>query len=102
MLCIILSLFVQVSRDLSYPSLLLVLLTAKLSSILDVGGLTLVSRNKNEVVRDSAREVDVGDERKEEVKEAEMKDMETEAQDNQRNQNNVISGVNDDQSKDLK
>ena len=101
MLCIILSLFVQVSRDLSYPSLLLVLLTAKLSSILDVGGLTLVSRNKNEVVKDSARELDVGD-KQEEVKEAQMKDMETEAQDNQRNQNNVISGVDDNQSKDLK
>ena len=102
MLCIILSLFVQVSRDLSYPSLLLVLLTAKLSSILDVGGLTLVSRNENEVAKDSAREVDVGDEHEEEVKEAQMKDKETEAQDNQRNQNNVISGADDNQSKELK
>ena len=89
------------SRDLSYPSLLLVLLTAKLSSILDVGGLTLGSRNKNEVAMDSAREVDVGDKR-EEVKEAQMKDWETEAQDNQRNQNNVISSADDNQSKDLK
>ena len=89
------------SRDLSYPSLLLVLLTAKLSSILDVGGLTLVSRSENEVGKDSAREVEVGDKRKE-VKEAEMKDKKTEAQDNQINQNNVISSADDDQSKDLK
>jgi len=92
----------EVSRDLSYPSLLLVLLTAKFSSILDVGGLTLVSRNKNEVAKDSAREVDVGDERDEEVKEAQMQDKETEAQDNLRNQNNVISGADDNQSKELK
>ena len=97
MLCIILFLFIQVSRDLSYPSLLLVLLTAKLSSILDVEGLTFVSRNKNEAAKDSAREVDVGDEREEEVKEAQMKDKETEAQDNQRNHNNVISGADDNQ-----
>ena len=90
------------SRDLSYPSLLLVLLTAKLSSILDVGGSTLVSRNENEVAKDSAREVEVGDKRNEEVKEAEMKDKETKAQDNQINQNNVISSADDDQSKDLK
>ena len=90
------------SRDLSYPSLLLVLLTAKLSSILDVGGSTLVSRNENEVAKDSAREVEVGDKRKEEVKEAEMKDKKTEAQDSQINQNNVISSADDDQSKDLK
>ena len=90
------------SRDLSYPSLLLVLLTAKLSSILDVGGLTLASRNENEVAKDSAREVEVGDKRNEEVKEAEMKDKETKAQDNQINQNNVISSADDDQSKDLK
>ena len=89
------------SRDLSYSSLLLVLLTAKLSSILDIGGLTLVSRNENEVAKDSAREVEVGDKRKE-VKEAEMKDKKTEARDNQRNQNNVISSADDDQSKDLK
>ena len=102
MLCIILSLFVQVSRDLSYPSLLLVLLTAKLSSILDVGGLTLVSRNENEVAKDSAREVDVGEKHKEEAKEAQMKDKETEAQDNLRNRNSVISGADDNQSKELK
>ena len=90
------------SRDLSYPSLLLVLLTAKLSGISDVGGLTLVSRYENEVAKDSAREVEVGDERNEEVKEAEMKDKKTEAQDSQINQNNVISGADDDESKDLK
>lgn len=90
------------SRDLSYSSLLLVLLTAKLSSILDVGGLTLVSRSENEVGKDSAREVEVGDKRNEEVKEAEVKDKKTEAQDNQINQNNVISCADDNQSKDLK
>ena len=89
------------SRDLSYPSLLLVLLTAKLSGISDVGGLTLVSRSENEAAEDSAREVEVGDKRKE-VKEAEMKDKKTEAQDSQINQNNVISSADDDQSKDLK
>ena len=89
-------------RDLSYPSLLLVLLTAKLSSILDVGGLTLVSRNENEVAKDSAREVEVGDKRNEEVKEAKIKDKKNEAQDNHINQNNIISSADDDQSKDLK
>ena len=97
MLCIILFLFIQVSRDLSYLSLLLVLLTAKLSSILDVEGLTFVSRNKNEAAKDSAREMDVGDECGEEVEEAQMKEKETEAQDNQRNHNNVISGADDNQ-----
>ena len=101
MLSIILFLFIQVSRDLSYPSLLLVLLTAKLSSILGAGGLALVSRNKNEAAKDNAKEVDVGDERDEEVKEAQMKDKETEAQDNLTNQNNVISGAGDNQSKEL-
>ena len=90
------------SRDLSYLSLLLVLLTAKFSGTLDVGGLIHVSRNKNEVVKESARELDVGDKRKEEVKVAEMKDKKTKAQDNQINQNNVISSTDDDQSKDLK
>ena len=46
--------------------------------------------------------MEVGDKRNEEVKEAEMKDKKTEAQDSQINQNNVISSADDDQSKDLK
>ena len=61
-----------------------------------------MSRNENEVGKDSTREVEVGDKRNEEVKEAEMKDKNTEARDNQRNQNNVISSADDNQSKDLK